>query len=105
VSRQPPGRWGGVRVSPPPPTGLLLAAVREEGRLVDPSELLDGAAHSVLLMTTTPRPQESHGRRTELLGRKPHYAKRIGGDVGQGARPGPTDPNEELWSIIQPRTR
>ena len=39
----------GVRVSPPPPTGLLLAAVREDGRLVDPSELLDGAAHSVLL--------------------------------------------------------
>jgi hypothetical protein len=42
---------------------------------------------------------------TELLGRKPHYAKRIGGDVGQGARPGPTDPSKELWSIIQPRTR
>jgi hypothetical protein len=40
-----------------------------------------------------------------LLGRKPHDAKRIGGDVGQGARPGPTDPNEELWGIIQARTR
>jgi hypothetical protein len=39
-----------------------------------------------------------------LLARKPHYAKRIGGDVGQGARPGPTDPNEELWGIIHSRT-
>jgi hypothetical protein len=42
---------------------------------------------------------------SELLARKPHYAKRISGDVGQGARPGPADPNEELWGIIQSRTR
>jgi hypothetical protein len=42
---------------------------------------------------------------SELLARKPHYAKRISGDVGQGARPAPADPNEELWGIIQSRTR
>jgi hypothetical protein len=34
-----------------------------------------------------------------------HYAKQISGDVGQGARPGPADPNEELWGLIQSRTR
>jgi hypothetical protein len=38
-----------------------------------------------------------------LLARRPHYAKRIGGDVGQGT--GPAKPNKELWGIIQSRTR
>ena len=37
---------------------------------------------------------------SELLARKPHYAKRISGDVGQGTRPGPGDPNEERASYV-----
>jgi hypothetical protein len=83
---------------PPPPTGLLLAAVREDGRLADPSDLLDGAAHGVLLDDDgAPDPEKVKAAISELLARRPHYAKRIGGDVGQGARPGPADPNEELW--------
>jgi hypothetical protein len=32
---------------------------------------------------------------SEVLAHKPHYAKRISSDVGQGALPSPTDPNEE----------
>jgi hypothetical protein len=52
-----------------------------------------------------PRPGESQGRDFRTLARRPHYAKQISGDVGQGARPGPADPNEELWGLIQSRTR
>jgi hypothetical protein len=75
---------------PPPPTGLLLAAVREDGRLADPSDLLDGAAHGVLLDDDgAPDPEKVKAAISELLARRPHYAKRIGGDVGQGARPRP----------------
>ena len=88
---------------PPLPTGLLLAAVREEGRLADPSDLLDGAAHGILLDDDgAPDPEKVKAANSELLARRPHYAKRIGGDVGQGARPGPADPNEELWASSSP---
>jgi hypothetical protein len=52
-----------------------------------------------------PDPEKVKAAVTELLGRKPHYAKRISADGGQGARAGPADPNEELWGIIQSRTR
>jgi hypothetical protein len=38
-----------------------------------------------------------------LLARRPHYAKRIGGDVGQGARPGQAE--QGAMGIIQSRTR
>jgi hypothetical protein len=94
----------GVRVSPPPPTGLLLAAVREDGRLADPSDLLVGAAHSVLLDDDgTPDTEKVKVAVTGLLGGKPHYAKRIGGDVGQGARPGQAA--QGAMGIIQSRTR
>jgi hypothetical protein len=86
---------------PPLPTGLLLAAVREEGRLADPSDLLDGAAHGVLLDDDgAPDPEKVKAANSELLARRPHYAKRIGGDVGQGARPG--QPNKELWASSSP---
>ena len=88
---------------PPLPTGLLLAAVREEGRLADPSDLLDGAAHGILLDDDgAPDPEKVKAANSELLARRRHYAKRIGGDVGQGARPGPADPNEELWASSSP---
>jgi hypothetical protein len=74
---------------PPPPTGLLLAAVREDGRRADPSDLLDGAAHGVLLDDDgAPDPEKVKAAISELLARRPRYAKWIGGDVGQGARPG-----------------
>jgi hypothetical protein len=77
---------------PPPPTGLLLAAVREDGRLADPSDLLDGATHGVLLGDNgAPDPEKVKAAISELLARRPHYAKGIGGDVGQGARPGPAE--------------
>ena len=49
------------------------AEVVADGRLADPADLLDGADATALLGDD---------------GRKPHYAKRISGDVGQGARPG-----------------
>jgi len=89
---------------PPLPTGLLLAAVREEGRLADPSDLLDGAVHGILLDDDgAPRPRESQAAISELLARRPHYAKRIGGDVGQGARPGQAE--QGAMGIIQSRTR
>jgi hypothetical protein len=38
-----------------------------------------------------------------LLAHKPRYAKRIGG--GRPGRPASADPNEELWGLIQSRTR
>jgi len=89
---------------PPLPTGLLLAAVREEGRLADPSDLLDGAAHGVLLDDDgAPHPEKVKAANSELLARRRHYAKRIGGDVGQGARPGQAE--QGAMGIIQSRTR
>jgi hypothetical protein len=89
---------------PPPPTGLLLAAVREDGRLADPSDLLDGAAHGVLLDDNgAPDPEKVKAAISELLARRPHYAKGIGGDVGRGARPGQAE--REAMGIIQSRTR
>ena len=68
--------------------------------------LLDGADATALVGDDgAADPEKVKAAVTELLGRKPHYARRISGDVGQGARPGPADPNEELWGIIQSRTR
>jgi hypothetical protein len=86
--------------------GLLRAEVVADGRLADPADLLDGADTTGLLGDDgAPDPEKVKAAVSELLGRKPHYARRISGDVGQGARPGPGDPNEELWGIIQSRTR
>ena len=86
--------------------GLLRAEVVADGRLADPADLLDDADATVLLGDDdAPDSEKVKAAVSELLGRKPHYAKRISGDVGQGARPGPADPNEELWGIIQSRTR
>jgi hypothetical protein len=86
--------------------GLLRAEVVADGRLADPADLLDGADATALLDDDgAPDPEKVKAAVAELLARKPHYAKRISGDVGQGARPGPADPNEELWGIIQSRTR
>jgi hypothetical protein len=86
--------------------GLLRAEVVADGRLADPADLLEGAAAAALVGEDgAPDPEKVKDAVTELLARKPHYAKRISGDVGQGARPGPADPNEELWGIIQSRTR
>jgi hypothetical protein len=86
--------------------GLLRAEVVADGRLADPADLLEGADAAALVGEDgAPDPEKVKAAVTELLGRKPHYAKRISGDVGQGARPGPGDPNEELWRIIQSRTR
>ena len=85
---------------------LLRAEVVADGRLADPADLFDGADTTTLLDDDgAPDPEKVKTAVTELLTRKPHYAKRISGDVGQGARPGPADPNEELWGIIQSRTR
>jgi hypothetical protein len=89
---------------PPPPAGLLLAAVRGDGRLAEPSDLLDGAAHGVLLDDDgAPDPEKVKAASSELLARRPHYAKRIGGDVGQGTRPGQAE--QGAMGIIQSRTR
>lgn len=86
--------------------GLLRAEVIADGRLADPADLLDGADHTALVDDDgAPDPEKVKAAVSELLARKPHYAKRISGDIGQGARPGPADPNEELWGIIQSRTR
>jgi hypothetical protein len=86
--------------------GLLRAEVVADGRLADPADLLDGADPTALVGEDgAPDPEKVKAAVTELLSRKPHYARRISGDVGQGARPGPADPNEELWGIIQARTR
>jgi hypothetical protein len=86
--------------------GLLRAEVVADGRLADPANLLEGAAAAALVGEDgAPDPEKVKDAVTELLARKPHYAKRISGDVGQGARPGPADPNEELWGLIQSRTR
>jgi hypothetical protein len=73
--------------------GLLRAEVVADGRLADPAALLDDDG--------APDPEKIKAAVSALLARKPHYAKRISGDVGQGARPGPADPNAELWRIIQ----
>jgi hypothetical protein len=56
------------------------------------------------------RRDQGEGRRqkvkaaiSELLARRPYYGKRIGGDVGQGARPGQAE--RGAMGIIQSRTR
>jgi hypothetical protein len=86
--------------------GLLRAEVVADGRLADPADLLDGADTAALLGDDgAPDPEKVKAAVADLLTCKPHYAKRISGDVGQGARPGPANPNEELWGIIQSRTR
>jgi hypothetical protein len=86
--------------------GLLRAEVVADGRLADPADLLDGADSTALVGDDgAPDPEKVKAAVSELLARKPHCAKRISGDVGQGARPGPADPNEELWGLIQSRTR
>jgi hypothetical protein len=86
---------------PPLPTGLLLAAVREEGRLADPSDLLDGAAHGVLLDDDgAPDPEKVKAANSELLA-----AGRTtpSGSAATSARaPGPARPNEELWASSSP---
>jgi hypothetical protein len=87
---------------PPPPTGQIIdwPCLTIGGH---PSGLLDGGDHSVLLDDDgVPDPDKVKAAVSKLLARKPHYAKRIGADVGQGPPPGPT---EELWGIIQARTR
>jgi hypothetical protein len=61
-----------------------------------PADLLDGADATALLDDEgAPDPEKVKAAVAELLARKPHHAKRISGDVGQG-RPArsPTDPNE-----------
>ena len=79
-------------------------AVREDGRLADPSDLLDGAAHGVLLDDDgVPDPEKLEAAISELLARRPRYAKRIGGDVGQGARLGQAE--RGAMGIIQSGTR
>jgi hypothetical protein len=79
--------------------GLLRAEVVADGRLADPADLLDGTDATALLgRRRRPRPRKVKAAVTELLGREPYYAKWISGDVGQGARPGSADPNEELWN-------
>ena len=67
--------------------GLLRAEVVADGRLADPADLLDDADATVLLGDDdAPDSEKVKAAVSELLGRKPHYAKRISGDVGQGAR-------------------
>jgi hypothetical protein len=67
------------------------AAVRADGRLADRSDLLAGAAHSVLLDEDGAPTREGRGRVPELLADQPRYAKRIGGGrPGRPARPTPT---------------
>jgi hypothetical protein len=107
LRKPPPGTTseGGPEFeSPTSINWLLLAAVREDGRLADPSDLLDGAAHGVLLDDDgAPDLEKVKAAISELLARRPHYAKRIGGDVGQGARPGQAE--RGAMGIIQSRTR
>jgi hypothetical protein len=86
--------------------GLLVAEVRADGRLADPADLLDGADAAALLDDDGGvDPEKVKAAVSELLGRKPHYARRISGDVGQGARPAASDPNEELWGFVKARTQ
>jgi hypothetical protein len=94
----------GVRVSHLHQLGCCWPPVPQDGRLADPSDLLDGAAHGILLDDdSAPDPEKVKAATSELLARRPHYAKRIGGDVGQGARPGQAE--RGAMGIIQSRTR
>jgi hypothetical protein len=51
--------------------------------------LLAGTTHGVLLDDNGVPTREGQDRVSKLLAHKPRYAKRIGGDVGQGAPPNP----------------
>jgi hypothetical protein len=96
-------RWAEFE-SPTSTNWAAAGAVREDGRLADPSDLLDGAAHGVLLDDDgAPDPEKLKAAISELLARRPRYAKRIGGDVGQGARPGQAE--RGAMGIIQSGTR
>ena len=80
--------WRGPR-GRPPGRPQRPAGRRRHGVLLDD----DGA----------PDPEKVKAANSELLARRPHYAKRIGGDVGQGARPGQAE--QGAMGIIQSRTR
>jgi hypothetical protein len=83
--------------------GLLRAEVVADGRLADPADLLDTTdATGLLDGDGAPDPEKVKAAVTDLLGRKPHYAKRISGDVGQGARPGPADPTRSCGGSSSP---
>jgi hypothetical protein len=62
--------------------------------------LLAGTTHGVLLDDNGVPTREGQDRVSKLLAHKPRYAKRIGGDVGQGARP--TEPHGEQWAASSP---
>jgi hypothetical protein len=63
----------------------------------------DAAARSDAARPGEGRRQKVEAAISELLARRPYYAKRIGGDVGQGARPGQAE--RGAMGIIQSRTR
>jgi hypothetical protein len=86
---------------PPLPTGLLLAAVREEGRLADPSDLLNGAAHGILLDDDgAPTRRKSRPR---IPNCSPAGRTTPSGSAATSARaPGPAKPNKELWASSSP---
>ena len=85
--------------------GTGTTIVREDGCLADPSNLLAGVGHSVLLDDEgAPEPRvkaavpkiaspQATLRQADLGRRRP------------GRPAGPADPNEELWGSIQSRTR
>jgi hypothetical protein len=71
--------------SPHSTNGALLAGVREDGRLVDRSDLLDGVAHSVPWVMMAPSTRRMPRPRFPNCWPTSPHAKGIGGDVGQGA--------------------
>jgi hypothetical protein len=101
-----PIRRDGGEFESPTSTNWAAAGRGPRGRPPGrPSDLLDGAAHGVLLDDDgAPRPGESQAAISELLARRPHYAKRIGGDVGQGTRPGQAEQGP-MGITTQSRTR
>jgi hypothetical protein len=59
-----------------------------DGRLADPSDLLDGADHSVLLYDEGAPDPTVKAAVPKIASPQATPRQRISGDVGQGARPG-----------------
>jgi hypothetical protein len=103
----PPGTpsGGGPEFESPTSTNWAAAgAVREEGRLADPSDLLDGAAHGVLLDDDGPPTRRKSRPRfpnCSLAGRTTPS-----GSAATSARaPRPSQAEQGAMGIIQSRTR
>jgi hypothetical protein len=97
-------RWARVRVSHLHQLGWCWPRSARTAAGPTPATCWTAPPHGVLLDDDgAPGPEKLKAAISESLARRPRYAKRIGGGVGQGARPGQAE--RGAMGIIQSGTR